>query len=122
MTSRLELTRVFTQSDFDRFAALSGDDNPIHVDSEFAAQTRFGRTVAHGVLLVAQLQALAQQIGGGGRLVSQDVRFPAPTFAGEAVTFEAQAQAELGQVRVSARRPDGELTCEGAFEFEEAGR
>ncbi len=45
------VNRVFSQTDFDRFAALSGDDNPIHVDAEFSARTRFGRTVAHGMLL-----------------------------------------------------------------------
>ena len=43
--------RVFSQSDFDRFAALSGDDNPIHVNPEFAARSRFGRPVCHGMLL-----------------------------------------------------------------------
>ena len=47
------LNRVFTQEDFDRFARLSGDDNPIHVDSEFSARHKFGRTVAHGMLLLA---------------------------------------------------------------------
>ena len=43
----------FTQAQFDRFAALSGDDNPIHVDPQFAARTRFGRTVAHGMFLLS---------------------------------------------------------------------
>lgn len=43
--------RVLTQRDFDRFAELSGDDNPIHDDPEFAAKTRVGATVSHGMLL-----------------------------------------------------------------------
>jgi len=43
--------RVFSQADFDRFAALSGDNNPIHVDPTFAARTKFGRTVAHGMFI-----------------------------------------------------------------------
>jgi acyl dehydratase len=45
------IRRVFSQSDFDRFAALSGDDNPIHIDPEFSARSKFGRTVAHGMFL-----------------------------------------------------------------------
>ena len=36
--------RSFTQQDFARFADLSGDNNPIHVDPQFSARTRFGRT------------------------------------------------------------------------------
>ena len=41
------LVRSFSQSDFNEFASLSGDNNPIHTDAEFAAQSRFGRPVAH---------------------------------------------------------------------------
>ncbi len=44
--------RVFSQTDFNRFAALSGDDNPIHIDPEFSAKTKFGQTVAHGMFLI----------------------------------------------------------------------
>jgi len=49
-----------TQADFDAFAAVSGDDNPIHVDPEFSAHTRFGRTVAHGMLLYSRLWAMVR--------------------------------------------------------------
>ena len=44
-------TRSVTQADFDRFAQLSGDDNPIHVDAVFSAGTRWKRTLCHGMLL-----------------------------------------------------------------------
>ena len=54
---RALITRTFTQRDYDRFAALSGDDNPIHVDPEFARTTRFGRTLCHGMLLYSTLCA-----------------------------------------------------------------
>ena len=58
--------RTFTQRDFDRFAALSGDDNPIHVDPAFAARTRFGRTVCHGMLLYSTIcRALTDELGPG---------------------------------------------------------
>jgi len=47
----VEFACRLTQRDFDRFAELSGDDNPIHVDPAFAARTRFQKPVAQGMLL-----------------------------------------------------------------------
>ena len=54
-------SRTFTQADFDQFAALSGDDNPIHVDPDYAATTRFGSTVAHGMLLYGVICGLIDE-------------------------------------------------------------
>ena len=57
----------FTQADFDRFADLTGDNNPIHVDPEFAARTYFGKTVAHGMLLYSSIcRVLSTQFPGSG--------------------------------------------------------
>ena len=62
------IRRTFSQSDFDRFAALSGDDNPIHVDPEFAARSKFGRTVAHGMFLYGNVcRLLGTPLPGPGR-------------------------------------------------------
>ena len=47
----IERQWIPTQEEFDLFARISGDDNPIHVDPEFSARTRFGRTVSHGMLI-----------------------------------------------------------------------
>ena len=58
----LVLDRVLTQADFDAFAELSGDDNPIHLDPAFSANTRFGRTVSHGMLLCTVLRGLLDQL------------------------------------------------------------
>ena len=57
------MTRVLTQGDFDRFAALSRDDNPIHCDPVFARGTHFGATVAHGMFLYGLIcGALSRQL------------------------------------------------------------
>ena len=40
--------QVLLQGDFDRFATLTRDDNPIHCDPDFAARSHFGGTVAGG--------------------------------------------------------------------------
>ena len=79
---------IFTQSEFDRFAALSGDDNPIHVDPEFAAGSRFGRTVAHGMLLYSRLSGVLGRAFPGWRQKEVELMFPAPTFTGVEVCFD----------------------------------
>ena len=83
-------TRTFTQAEFDRFAAISGDDNPIHVDPAFAAGTRFGRTVAHGMLLYATLWGLVRRHFPDAVQETQDLMFPAPTYAGEPMRLEVE--------------------------------
>ena len=86
------VTRVFTQDDFDRFAALSGDDNPIHVDPAFAARSKFGRTVAHGMLLYAAVSAALSSCWPflGCKQLVQELKFPAPTYVGDAVEIRLE--------------------------------
>ncbi len=76
MSRSATLDKTFTQADFDAFAALSGDDNPIHVDPDFSARTRFGRTVAHGALLCSVLRGLVEEIVPGGRQIRQSTMYP----------------------------------------------
>ncbi|MGB5567259.1 MAG: MaoC/PaaZ C-terminal domain-containing protein [Acidimicrobiia bacterium] len=91
--SEFEVELRFPQEDFDRFAELSGDDNPIHVDPAFAATTRFGHTVAHGMLLFAVANAAINRwIGGRLNLHEQQLVFPAPTFPGEEVSLSLTIQ------------------------------
>ena len=110
----LELRRALTQADFDRFAALSGDDNPIHVDPAFSARTRFGRTVSHGILLVTVLQGLAERLSPGADLSRHEVRFPAPTFADETMVFRVW-RVNGAIAFACTREADGTVTCDGRF-------
>jgi acyl dehydratase len=75
----------FSQSDFDRFADLSGDDNPIHVDPQFSSRTKFGRTVAHGMLLYASISSCLSTYFPDFYQISQELIFPNPTYAGEPI-------------------------------------
>jgi acyl dehydratase len=109
-------TRTLSQADFDAFARISGDDNPIHVDAEFAARTRFGRTVAHGMMLYSVLWALVRRARPGARHLSQSLMFPNPAFTDEPLRFEGRVDdgdgstIKLSVVRVS----DGTTVCEAA--------
>jgi len=111
-------TRIFTQAEFDRFAALSGDENPIHVDAAFSAGTRFGRPVAHGMLLYAALWALVRRHFPNAVQETQDLMFPAPTYAGDAMRLEvdvlAVPAADLREIAVRmVAEADGTVTLEG---------
>lgn len=99
------------QADFDRFARLSGDDNPIHVDAAFAARTGFGRTVAHGMLLYSRVWALIVAARPGGRHVSQSLMFPAPAYADEelAITITPKETATHYGIRVARVRDGAEV-------------
>jgi acyl dehydratase len=113
------LYRTFDQQDFDRFAALSGDDNPIHVDPAFAARTGFGRTVCHGMLLYSIIcRALTDELSPGFVQQEQELMFVTPTYTGEevAVRLEVTAvQPERGLADISTviTRPDGAIACQG---------
>lgn len=110
---------TLTQGDFDRFAALSGDDNPIHVDPEFSARTHFGRPVAHGMLLYGVIcRGLGSLLPGPGTWhLAQELVFPSPTFAGEEITTKIEVVdiPEEGVVELSTMisRPNGEESCRG---------
>lgn len=111
--------RTFTQSDFDRFAALSGDDNPIHVDPLFSRRTKFGRTVAHGMLLYAVISSYVSKYFIDSYQVAQDLIFPSPTYAGEQLNIllrVADADPVQGTKTIESQiaRADGTLTCQGS--------
>lgn len=89
-SASIEETRSFSQEDFDLFARLSGDGNPIHVDPVFAAATRFGGTVAHGMLLFSAIRGLMARHFPDRLLLSQNLMFPAPTYADEMIVLRLQ--------------------------------
>lgn len=114
---------VPVQADFDRFARISGDDNPIHVDPDFAARARFGRTVAHGMFLSSILWSMIRRhLPEARRQLSQNLMFPNPAFADEPLRFTARvekiAEGEADLTFSVTRVADGTVTCEGNTTFE----
>ena len=61
------------------FAAVSGDNNAMHVNEEFAATTRFGGRIAHGFLTASVISAaVANRLPGPGTIyLSQQLNFRA---------------------------------------------
>jgi 3-oxoacyl-[acyl-carrier protein] reductase len=99
-----ELERAFTAADVERFAAISGDWSPLHVDPVYAASTELGGCVVHGMLLASLFsQLVGMQIPGRLALyVGQDLAFRRPVRVGETVraiakvTAKSEATATVG--------------------------
>lgn len=120
----LALTRSFTQEQFDRFAALSGDDNPIHVDPAYAARSRFGRPVAHGMFLYAHISRALDEIAPGAYQREQELMFSAPTYAGESVRLDlavVEAGGATARLATHIVKPDGSFGCQGGALLSERG-
>jgi 3-hydroxybutyryl-CoA dehydratase len=87
--------RVVTEADILAFAAASGDMNPVHFDEEYAATTRFGTRIAHGMLTGAHISALIgmRLPGPGSVYVSQNLNFRRPVKIGDSVTTSVEITA-----------------------------
>ena len=83
--------RLVTDELIRKFAEVSGDHNPIHLDEEVAKTTRFGKRIAHGMLSGAFISAVLGYEFTERRIVylSQTLRFTAPVFIGDRVSTTA---------------------------------
>lgn len=90
-----EVSRTITDEDVRAFAELTGDRNPVHLDEEYAARTRFGRRIAHGMLGASLISAvLANELPGRGTVyLSQTLRFTSPVYIGDTVTARVSVKA-----------------------------
>jgi acyl dehydratase len=81
-------TKTFTDDDVRRFVEITGDVNPLHVDDAFAASTRFGRRVVHGMLTASILSTMVGMLipGTGAIYRSQTLTFLRPVHVGDTVT------------------------------------
>ena len=106
--------RTITQDTINQYAEASGDHNPLHVDPEFAATTRFEGPIAHGMLLLAYLsEMMTANLGeswvAGGRMKA---RFRGAARPGDTVTCSGTVTTsdEAGvSCRIECANQDGEV-------------
>jgi len=80
------------ENDILLFAHVSGDVNPVHLNAEFAASTRFKEPIAHGMLTGAIVSAaIAMELPGPGSIyLGQSLRFRLPVKPGDTITIELE--------------------------------
>ena len=118
MKELITIEKIFSQEDFDEFARISGDKNPIHVDAAFSAATGFGRNVAHGLLICTVLRGLFDNLIPKAIQVSQEVKFTAPTFANDVMIYQVKrTEKKHNNIHLDflvKRASDKVVTCEGS--------
>ena len=83
---------IVTDEKVRTFAKISGDDNPIHVNDEFAARSRFGKRIAHGILITSFIsKVIGRDFPGDGTIyVSQQVKFKRPVFIEDKISVRIE--------------------------------
>ena len=121
--------RTLTDAHFLFFAGLTGDAHPIHYDEEYARRHRFGRRVAHGLLLTSLTAVGASTLAplveaSIVAFVEQRTRFLAPAFIGdtltpahEVVALDPKRSAGLLTLRVTLINQRGEVVLEGEHRY-----
>ncbi|MBS1971279.1 MAG: MaoC family dehydratase [Bdellovibrionales bacterium] len=102
-----------------QFAEMSGDFNPIHLDDNYAKTTRFGRRIAHGMIVGALIsRALNEKIGQGGVYLGQNLKFVNPVFIDDVVNIELtitglRKEKGIATVDTTAKKQTGETVVKG---------
>ena len=89
---KVEFTEVISESMVEKFAKLSGDYNPHHMDESYAEKTRFKKRICHGMLLASLFSRLTGMYLPGKRSLyfSQSLNFISPAFIDDNVTVEGE--------------------------------
>ena len=85
--------KIFISEDYlDDFAKLSGDDNPLHMNEEYASSTSFKKRVCSGMFLSSFFSRLVGMYLPGKHAlhISQSLNFVNPCFIGEMITVEGK--------------------------------
>jgi 3-hydroxybutyryl-CoA dehydratase len=91
--------KIITEEDVLTFAKITGDNNPIHIDEEYAKNSIFKGRIAHGILVSGLISAiLANDLPGEGTIyLKQELNFVKPVYIGSKV---------IGKVTVAELRED----------------
>lgn len=106
----VRFTKTLSEADVERFAAASGDTNPLHLDAEAAGETRFGGRIVHGVLAAGLISAALARFPGNVVYLSQEVEFLGPVRIGDRISAECEIVEALGggrfRVKTTVKNPE----------------
>ena len=102
--------KVITDHDIEKFAEISTDHNPVHLDDEYARDTIFEGRIAHGMLTAGLVsEVIGEQLPGHGTIyIIQYLKFLAPVRPGDLV----YAEVKVTDIQFDKRRVKLDCKCE----------
>ncbi len=106
----------FSREDVLTFARITGDDNPLHVDEEFATASEFGKPIVHGNLAASSFTKIAgTKFPGETILIHKEITFLRPVFVDESYTLSIKIKSinyelNIGEFRNVIKNKEGK-TC-----------
>ena len=91
------ISKTITADVVAKFADVSNDHNPLHLDEDFAKTTQFGQRIAHGMISAGLISAVhgTQLPGQGAVYMTQSLKFRRPVFYGDTLTAWAEVQEKI---------------------------
>ena len=106
---KVKFFKTFHQEDVEKFSEISGDNNPVHLDTNYASKTIFKKRVVHGFLTASLISAaIGTKLPGPGSIyLNQSLKFLAPVFPDEKVIVELT----IKNINLEKRRIIIDTTC-----------
>ena len=117
----VEFSKTITEDDIKKMVEISGDDNPIHLDEEFAKRTIYRGRIAHGLLSLGLVSAALTKLFGPGNIwLNQTFSFTKPIHAGDTLTAKLKIisidKRKVCTVETLVYNQNDELVLEGKAE------
>ena len=119
----------YTQANVDTFAQISGDNNPIHINPEYASKSIFGRCIVHGFFAGAVFSKVfgTQWPGEGTIYLYQEMKFMSPVFVEQDynAVFEVVELDEVkhrGTIKCTLQDANGKVAIAGTAKLLNAER
>jgi acyl dehydratase len=117
---RASMRKTITEADVVLYAAISGDQNPVHIDEIAARDSRFGRRIAHGMLAAGLISAvLGMRLPGPGTIyLKQTLNFRGPIYLNDTVTTTVEVVSmredkPIATLVTTVTNQDGEVVVDG---------
>lgn len=103
-----------------KFAEITGDDNPVHLNEEYAATTIFKKRISHGILVLGLISAvLGREFPGPGTIyLNQNALFRKPVYLDEVITIVIEVLEKIPEksrlnLSTNVIKDNGELAIDG---------
>ena len=97
------VSKTITESDIYIFAGITGDINPVHINEEYARNTRFGRRIAHGMLTASLCSTLVGMCirGADAIYLGQTLKFLKPVYMGDTITATGEVTRVVPEKKIA---------------------